>query len=214
LCDDRGRPIGRVKARGLVHRDGDWHRSFHCWVVVPGEDVDPAILLQQRSPGKDTCPGLWDVSVGGHYRAGEDWLGGLREIEEELGLRVEADELVQVGWRRDDLRHANGLIDREIQDVFFLKREVDLARLAPDPTEVTAVALIRADFLAALARGGLAAVDAPGGRVSLAGSVAAETLRLRPEDLVPRANDYYGKVARFARELVSGTARVERRRWW
>ena len=27
----RGEPIGR-KSRTLVHRDGDWHRVFHCWV--------------------------------------------------------------------------------------------------------------------------------------------------------------------------------------
>ena len=30
---DRPTPTGERKARGLVHADGDWHRSAHVWLV-------------------------------------------------------------------------------------------------------------------------------------------------------------------------------------
>src|SRR5436309_438836 len=102
LCDERGQLLGRTKPRALVHRDGDWHRSFHCWVVSPGSVDPPGIVLQRRAPAKETWGSLWDVSVGGHYAAGEGIEGGLREMREELGLRVAAEELLHVGWRREE----------------------------------------------------------------------------------------------------------------
>jgi isopentenyldiphosphate isomerase len=214
LCDERGRPIGQIKPRALVHRDGDWHRSFHCWVVVPRDPGGPDIVLQQRTPQKETWGGLWDVSVGGHYRAGEGIAGGLREIAEELGLQVAADELIHVGWRREEVFYPNGLIEREIQDVFFLRRELELAAFAPDPSEVTAVALVPAGALARLAAGGSARLEAPGGPVLASGHVNAGTVVLSRGTLVPRTRHYYRKAARVAEALTRGETAVRRRRWW
>ena len=56
-----------------MHRDGDWHRSVHVWVVDTAEAGRGAarVLLQRRSEHKDTYPGHWDVSVAGHVEAGD-----------------------------------------------------------------------------------------------------------------------------------------------
>src|SRR5712692_760392 len=70
LCDALGRPSARSGPRGAVHRDGTWHRSFHCWVVRSGAR-GPELVLQRRAASKDTWPGAWDVSAAGHYRVGE-----------------------------------------------------------------------------------------------------------------------------------------------
>lgn len=214
LCDERGRPLGRSKPRALVHRDGDWHRSFHCWVVTAGEATEPGIVLQQRTPDKETWGGLWDVSVGGHYRAGEGIAGGLREIAEELGLRATADELIHVAWRREEVFYANGLIEREVQDVFFLSRPVRLESLAPAPDEVVGVAVVPAGALARLAAGRLARLEAPGGPVLPNGRVRPEVVLLTPDALVPRAGAYYRKVARVAEALARGEEAGRRPRWW
>src|SRR5436190_247032 len=77
LCDARGRPLAGGEPRGAVHRDGTWHRSFHCWVVRAGPR-GPELVLQRRAASKDTWPGAWDVSAAGHYRMGEGLEGGLR----------------------------------------------------------------------------------------------------------------------------------------
>ena len=71
------------KARGDVHHDGDWHRSVHVWFVDSAGDL----LLQRRSGGKDTHPGMLDVSCAGHVDAGD----GVdetaeREVAEELSV--------------------------------------------------------------------------------------------------------------------------------
>lgn len=47
-----GTHAGYSKARSAVHRDGDWHRSTHIWLV----DTDGRILVQKRSELKDTFP--------------------------------------------------------------------------------------------------------------------------------------------------------------
>ena len=234
LCDERGRPLGRERPRELVHRDGDWHRAFHCWVVTqrPPHPLSgrqrgdfgggqapalrvrgPHLVLQRRSLEKETWPGLWDVSVGGHYRAGEGIDGGLREIGEELGLVVCAEELLHVGWRREEVFYPNGLIEREIQDMYFLHRDVQAVELRPEPAEVTAVALVPAWAIGPLSAGRLESIQASGAELDPRGHLAEALFTLRPPELVPRAGDYYGKIGRFAQRWAEAPGRV-RRRWW
>mmetsp|Transcript_7056 Transcript_7056/g.11033 ORF Transcript_7056/g.11033 Transcript_7056/m.11033 type:complete len:158 (+) Transcript_7056:57-530(+) len=60
-------PTGEVKKRSQVHKDGDWHRSMHLWLYQSNLANDSArVLLQRRSPYKDTHPNLLDVSCAGH----------------------------------------------------------------------------------------------------------------------------------------------------
>ena len=214
LCDEWGRPLGRLKPRSLVHRDGDWHRAFHCWLVEPDDaSNDAAILLQRRALDKDTNPGLWDVSVGGHYSAGEDLEGGLREIKEELGLDVGPGELILAGWRREVAHLPGGVVDREVQDVYFLTRPVDLAALRPAPAEVIGVARLPHMALAGLADGSLPRVVAGGGPVNELGHVAAGTIEVCADELLPRTDGYYARVAAFAADLVRGKSKSEPG-WW
>ena len=83
-----------VKDRADVHRDGDWHRSVHIWIVRRSER---ALLIQQRAADKDTWPGYWDASVGGHLSAGERYEDAYREIEEELGVTIDPQTFVELG---------------------------------------------------------------------------------------------------------------------
>jgi isopentenyldiphosphate isomerase len=120
ICDARGCDLGAGLPRRLVHQEGVWHRSFHCWLVRAGPR-GAELVLQRRAPSKDTWPGAWDVSAAGHYRPGE-WLeGGLREIAEELGIILAASALVWLERHREVLRYASGLWDREYQDVYLAR---------------------------------------------------------------------------------------------
>ena len=82
---------GATKERKLVHRDQDWHCSTHVWLV----DISrKQILLQKRSPQKDTFPNRCDISAAGHIEAGADPREtAVREVAEELGLHISADTL-------------------------------------------------------------------------------------------------------------------------
>lgn len=42
--EERGKPL-MTKRRQMVHRDGDWHRSVHAWLVHPGTK---SMVIQKR----------------------------------------------------------------------------------------------------------------------------------------------------------------------
>ena len=213
LCDANGLPTGAIKPRGLVHRDGDWHRSFHCW-IVSAKSGRPELIMQRRSPDKDTWGGRWDVSVGGHYAAGEGIEGGLREIEEELGIQVALDELTPAARRRDETWHPNSLIDREVQDVFFLRRDLDVGSLRPSPLEVTALASVPADKLSHVAAGKIESIIVEGIELCQNGDWAHATFSIGQESLVPGKGQYYEKAARFAANLVHERPALRHLVWW
>ena len=81
------KPTGKVKERGQVHKDGDWHRSVQVWVAQKDStNNNVRVLMQRRSKYKDTHPNQLDVSCAGHVNAGDDILETtIRELEEELG---------------------------------------------------------------------------------------------------------------------------------
>ena len=92
VLDENGCPTGARKARGAVHRDGDWHGALHIWVGGIATGGRPFALFQRRSRSKDTWPGALDVAVGGHLRAGETLADAIREAEEEIGLVVAMED--------------------------------------------------------------------------------------------------------------------------
>lgn len=85
-----------IKEREDVHRDGDWHEVFHCWVLEKRE-TDWWIYLQQRSLQKKDYPGDLDITAAGHLHCTERVEDGVRELGEELGLLVKFDDLMSLG---------------------------------------------------------------------------------------------------------------------
>lgn len=136
-----GAPAGITKTKAEVHRDGDWHRAAHVWIVTP----DGRVLLQRRSLSKENYPRLWDISAAGHLSAGETAAEcALRETFEELGLRIDARELQFIATLRESCVLNDGTyIDNEIHDVFIVRRDVDVASLEFQDGEVELVKLVR-----------------------------------------------------------------------
>lgn len=197
LYDQAGHLLGRSKARHLVHRDGDWHRSIALWIVRP----DGRLVFQRRSNDKDTWPGRLTGSVTGHYAAGEALADVLREAREEIGLEARLDDLLPIGlWRNDDAP-ATGVRDRELQDVFLWPLTVPLLDMRPDPAEVAGLAEIAPPDLLGLLNGTMPSVPARYARV---GADAVLDVLLGLDDFVP-AHTHYAAVARAALAYVAGT---------
>ena len=156
-------------------------------------------MLQRRAPGKDTWPGRFDVSVGGHYRSGEGIEGCLRELREELGLDVAAERLVPLGRRRIEQRYADGRVDREVQDVYLVVCALPLEEYRPDPGEVDAVVAVPLGEFVEVARGALAEMSGEGMVWSELGGWRMAWVRVRAGDLVPSEDGYYRWVGEAAR---------------
>ncbi len=195
ILDESGRPTGEVAPKSEAHRLGLWHRCFHCWIC--GSDQGGSyLLLQRRAPTKETWPGYLDVSAAGHLAAGEETLDGLREVEEELGLRVEPERLVPLGTRRVEQEILGGR-DREFHEVFLLFDDTPPEDLRLQKEEVGAVFRLYLDDVEVLYEAGAA----PAREYAEGGTSAT---RIHLTEFVPQDEDYLERVAGAARRLLSG----------
>jgi isopentenyldiphosphate isomerase len=196
VLDGFGRPTGGVAWKSEAHRLGLWHRCSHCW-VYGADAAGPYLLVQRRAATKDTWPGRLDVTAAGHLRSGEDPLGGaLREVEEELGLRVAPERLVPLGTRRIEQRIKEGC-DREFHEVFLLFDPTSPNEMRLQEGEVEAVLRVGLDDAERLGAG----VVAPAVEYAEGG---ASTTRVGLSDFVANEDDYLRRVAWAARRLLAG----------
>jgi len=87
--DELDRVVASLSRRE-VHRRGLLHRSVHVFLV----DETQRIYLQKRAWCKEQDPGRWDSSASGHVDSGEPYdRAAVRELEEELGVRVPLEPL-------------------------------------------------------------------------------------------------------------------------
>jgi isopentenyldiphosphate isomerase len=204
VVDAGGNLTGIVKRRGDVHRDGDWHRAIHVWVIGVDE-AGPYIVFQRRSLDKDTWPGELDCTVGGHLGAGESTEDAYREVEEEIGIRVDPLSLRWIG-RRVAINEVPGKhIDHEIQDVFFLRDDRDLLEFQPNPHELDSLVKLPLEDLLDLLAGDRKTIS--GVRRSSIISIL-ETVMLNRDMIIHTTDGYFYRIAVAARNHLRGDRHV------
>jgi len=118
VCDSNGNYTGQKLPRNEIHKNKLWHRTVHIQIF----DFDKRTLFQLRSKDKDSFPNKLDVSAAGHISSGEKIItAALRELEEELGLRLEENRLEYINDFASEQAMPNGDVDREIQSFFIAK---------------------------------------------------------------------------------------------
>lgn len=144
VLDEQGNKTGKTKARTEVHRDGDWHKAVHIWIVNDKDEI----LLQKRSPNKDSHPNMWDISSAGHLTAGDDSLSGaIREIKEELGINIKSSQLKFLGIIKKADKYTSTFINNEFNDVYLLRLSLDLDKITLQEEEVSEVKYISVNEL-------------------------------------------------------------------
>ncbi|MBT8281263.1 MAG: NUDIX domain-containing protein [Muriicola sp.] len=139
ILDADGRYTGERILKSEAHKNGIFHPTVHIWFYTP----DGEILLQQRAGIKKTFPLFWDVSVAGHVAAGEDILkGAVREVEEEIGLKITEKVLHPIGVFKSTQPHHSGLIDCEFHHTFICPLSVSIHALEKQKEEVEALQLM------------------------------------------------------------------------
>jgi isopentenyldiphosphate isomerase len=123
LVDRRGRPAGSAPRR-VCHGDPSLIQAVvHLYLF----DAQGRLYLQKRSASKDTYPGCWDASVGGHLAPGESPEQALaREAREELSLEPSGAQPLGHYLLRDSY---------ESEYVFAYRAEGD-SRPRPNPEEI------------------------------------------------------------------------------
>lgn len=137
ILDEQGNKTGQMKPRNDVHRDGDWHRVVHAWIINgKGE-----LLLQKRAKNKEMYPNMWDISSAGHVCAGDDSIvSAIREVEEELGLVLAKKDFEHLFTVKNQVvLHDGAFINNEFDDVYLVTMEVDISKLILQKEELSEV---------------------------------------------------------------------------
>jgi isopentenyldiphosphate isomerase len=132
LVDRSGRPVGQASRRECHGSPRLIHLVVHLHVF----DADGRLYLQKRSMSKDTNPGLWDTSVGGHVAAGESVRDALiREAREELDIDA-AGAFFLYSWLSE------GGFESEFAECFA---HTWSGTIHPDPVEIDKGRFFRTD---------------------------------------------------------------------
>ncbi len=127
LYDQEGNKTEQIIKRGEKIPEGYFHLIVHIWIInSKGE-----LLLQRRNKKTDEIPYLLSTHAGAVSTGETSLLAAVREVYEEIGLKLEESEL--------NLLHrfqTNAPFSRFFSDVYYVYKDVDIKTLKLDKTEV------------------------------------------------------------------------------
>ena len=139
ILDENGNKTGKSKLRSEVHRDGDWHKAVHIWIINNTGDI----LLQRRCATKDSNPNKLDISSAGHLSAGDDSLtGALRELKEELNLDVKPEDLQFIKTLKRSSRYTETFINNEFDDLYIVRTDKKIDDMKFQEDEISEIMFV------------------------------------------------------------------------
>lgn len=105
--------------RANAHANGLLHREVNIWLFNDRGEV----ILERRSPYKDTCPNLLSMSSGGHVGYGQDYEEtAIRELQEETGIKANPKDLIFIAKVRTNEHDVlTNMTNNAIQYVYAYK---------------------------------------------------------------------------------------------
>jgi len=198
VLDEHMQPVG-VATREEIHQKGYWHQTFHCCVMLQGENQD-YILFQKRHPRKQTFPNKLDISAAGHLLQGETVEDGLRELEEELGITAAYKDLLYLGVYKANYE-TESLLNREFNHLHLLKSNLQLSDFNIQRSELSGLYKIEWRSFLDLLHGNKEKVRAIGFEYNLRGEKIEGQLDVSREDFAAQDASWDGYF-RFVFETI------------
>lgn len=147
VYDENRCKTGAICVRGVPLAPGMYRLGVRVWI----RDRQGRFLLSQRHPRK-VCPLYWEPT-GGAVDAGEDSrTAGVREVFEELGLKLNPDEMTLI-------RTTKPQINPEFGDIYLASWNGEISELHFQETEVVDARWAEFDELTKLEEQGIFAED-------------------------------------------------------
>lgn len=171
------------ESRDTIHEKGLWHETFHCWLMD-----DDHVYIQKRSADKKEFPNLYDITAAGHLLAQEEVMDGIREVEEEIGIKVDYSKLSNMGFVQDTIRLPY-FIDNEFANVFLYQSTFMPDDFILQQEEVDSIHAVEIQSLAALFHGEVANVRCRNIKTD-------EVSEILLTDFVPHETEYFRTMAK------------------
>lgn len=135
IYNDNHELIGTCEKK-LAHKLGMWHEVFTCQFI--NEEKETAIFqIKNHNHNNIHDKDLIEITVGGHYKAGEKMKDGVRELKEETGIDVDFEDLKYLGVRQVATTVNPSYIVREFQHIFLGFTNKDITEFNSLDDEVT-----------------------------------------------------------------------------
>ena len=134
-----GLRTGETLPRAEIHRLGKPHRAVHLYIFNSNNEL----LLQRRALTVDHAPGSFSISLTAHIDAGEFSSATVRrEVEEELGLNASQLQFDFLFSFFQEATLHETYIDRQFNDVYVTRADIDPTRVQFDRSEVSEVKFV------------------------------------------------------------------------
>ncbi|MDE6142015.1 MAG: NUDIX hydrolase, partial [Bacilli bacterium] len=119
IVDEEGKPTGRILPREKIHNRNYLHNEVACFVINDNKEI----LLEKRSPNKRYSPNKYGLCAG-HVIYGENLKSALiREIDEEIGIKVNENDLIPFGEKEYTREETNS----HITYFYYTKLNLDIS---------------------------------------------------------------------------------------
>lgn len=134
VVDENDKVMYPVYSKEALHNDKLRHRSVHIFIETFGR----GFVLQLKGEKSENA-GKWSSAVSGHVEYGEDYKeAAIREAKEELGLKIEEEELDRI-LKIDACEETNNefvvlftyLMNKDVESIKLNQEEVDKALIVP-----------------------------------------------------------------------------------
>lgn len=132
IYDENNNSLNIKKTRKEVRENNLWHRTIQVLIYNSNKEI----MLQLRNKNKKLFPDLWDFSVAGHIDSGGNEIDtAVREIEEEIGLKVKKEELQFYKIKKLNPKYKQYTDNKHVY-VFLLKKDIEIKELKIQKEEV------------------------------------------------------------------------------
>lgn len=190
-------------SRSQAHREGLWHKAFHCWIVKRSPDRDHKVWLQLRGVYANH-PNLLDISAAGHLKSGETPKDGIKHIEEELGLKVDFDKLTKL-FTETHVYISDQYINHEFNPTYLLETNKELSELKLAPGEVGGIFEVSVKDLYNLFNNKVSQIYSQGYALNHMGDLKPQTGSVNLKNFVAHDLKYYQKVISTIQNYFNGS---------
>lgn len=143
-----GKKTGRTVEREVAHREGILHGTSQIYIYrIKNGNIQ--ILLQRRSPDKDSYPGCLDISCAGHVPSGLTYEeNALKELSEELGLTLDMSRLDFIGIFRTTKKtvfYGKPFHDEQLSAVYSSELDLEAEKISFQKEEISEVLWMDSD---------------------------------------------------------------------
>lgn len=203
----KGEKIGYSELKSIVHAEGLWHKVFHCWILYrrsSGYKHTDYIVLQQRDKSKKSYPNKFDVTAAGHYMEGEGLEGGLRELEEELGIISKEEDLIFLGTRMSIDEFEEGSFNYEFQDIYFLIENRPLSTYTLAANEVSGIMAAPVNKCIDLFMNKIESFECQGYGINSFGKLLETKFMVTKDNFIRTLDNYHLKIFVLAQRALNG----------